>query len=60
MKNSDVAAAAASRLLKDADVAEYINKRMQERSERTEITQDWVLQELRKIASECADCQKWF
>ena len=51
VKNSDVAAAAASRLLKDADVAEYINKRMQERSERTEITQDWVLQELRKIAS---------
>lgn len=51
VKDGDVAAAAASRLLKDKDVAKYIEIRMQERSKRTEITQDWVLEELRKIAS---------
>lgn len=50
VKDGDVAAAAASRLLKIKDVSEYISVRMQERSERTEITQDQVLNELANIA----------
>lgn len=51
IKNDNTAAAAASRLIKEPEVAAYIEKRMQDRQKRTEITQDWVLQELRKIAS---------
>ena len=50
VKDGDTAAAAASRLLKIKDVSEYISVRMQERSERTEITQDRVLNELASIA----------
>lgn len=50
-KSEDVAAAASSRLLRNVKVSEYIDMRMEERSKRTEITQDWVLEELRKIAS---------
>lgn len=51
IKNDNTAAAAASRLMKEPEVAAYIKKRMQDRQKRTEITQDWVLEELRKIAS---------
>lgn len=51
IKNDNTAAAAASRLMKEPEVAAYIEKRMQDRQKRTEITQDWVLEELRKIAS---------
>lgn len=50
VKNDDVAAAAASRLKKEPEVAAYIEKRMKDRQKRTEITQDWVLEELRRIA----------
>ncbi len=49
-KKDETAAANSSRLLRNAKVSEYIQKRMQDREERTEITQDWVLQELYKIA----------
>ena len=51
VKSDDVAAAAASRLKKEPEVAAYIEKRMNDRQKRTEITQDWVLEELRGIAS---------
>lgn len=51
VKNDDVAAAAASRLKKKPEVAAYIEKRMNDRQKRTEITQDWVLEELRSIAA---------
>nr|DAK64469.1 MAG TPA: Terminase small subunit [Caudoviricetes sp.] len=37
-------------MLRNAKVAEYIQKRMQDRQKRTEITQDRVLQELAAIA----------
>lgn len=50
VKKDDVAAAAAARLLRNVKVADYIEKRMQERQERTEITQDRVLEELAAIA----------
>ena len=38
-------------MLRNVKVAEYIQERMKERERRIEITQDWVLEELRKIAS---------
>lgn len=50
IKNDNTAAAAASRLMKDPEVTAYIEKRMKDRQKRTEITQDWVLEELRRIA----------
>lgn len=50
VKNDDTAAAAATRMLRNVKVAEYIQERMQERKKRTEITQDKVLQELAAVA----------
>jgi phage terminase small subunit len=50
VKKDEVAAAAAARLLKNVKVAVYIQKRMEERQKRTEITQDRVLEELAAIA----------
>lgn len=50
-KRDGTAAQAGSRMLRNVKVAAYIDKRMKEREKRTEITQDWVLEELRKIAS---------
>lgn len=50
IKNDDVAAKAGSRLLKNVEVEEYLNKRMKDREKRTEITQDKVLNELAQIA----------
>lgn len=40
VKNDEVAAAAAARLLRNVKVAAYISERMQERQKRTEVTQD--------------------
>jgi len=45
----DAAKVNASRLLTKANVQEYIQDRMKKREQRTEITQDMVLQELAKI-----------
>ena len=42
---------AGQRLLKNVEIQALLQKSMQKRSKRTEITQDWVLEELRKIAS---------
>lgn len=50
VKSDEVARANSSRLLTNANVADYIDKRMQDRQERTEITQDMVLEELAAIA----------
>lgn len=50
-KKDETAAANGSRMLRNDKVAEYVQQRMNDRSKRTEITQDWVLEELRKIAS---------
>lgn len=50
VKNDDTAAAAATRMLRNVKVAEYIQERMQDRQKRTEITQDKVLQELAAVA----------
>ena len=50
VKNDDVAAAAAARLLRNVKVAAYISERMQERQKRTEVTQDRVIEELAAIA----------
>ena len=49
-KSDETAAAAAARLLRNVKVAAYVEKRMQDRQKRTEITQDMVLQELAAIA----------
>lgn len=49
VKNEETAAAAGARLLRNVKVAAYIQKRMKDREQRTEITQDMVLQELAKI-----------
>lgn len=50
VKNDETAAASAARLLRDVKVQEYIDKRMQDRQKRTEITQDMVVKELASIA----------
>ena len=50
VKNDEVAAAAAARLLRNVKVAAYISERMQERQKRTEVTQDRVIEELAAIA----------
>ena len=50
VKKDETAAAAAARMLRNVNVAEYIAERMQARQERTEITQDRVLEELAAIA----------
>ncbi|MBE6058426.1 MAG: terminase small subunit [Clostridium sp.] len=50
IKKDETANAAASRMLRNVKVKEYIDKRMKDREKRTEITQDKVLQELAKIA----------
>lgn len=50
VKNDEVAAAAATRLLRNVKVAAYISERMKERQKRTEVTQDRVIEELAAIA----------
>lgn len=50
VKKDDTAAVNGSKLLRNAKVAEYIQERMQERQQRTEVTQDRVVQELAAIA----------
>ena len=50
IKNDDVAAANASRLLRNAKVKTEIDKRMKDRQERTEVTQDRVVNELANLA----------
>lgn len=49
-KKEETASVNSSRVLRNAKVKEYIDKRMKDRQERTEITQDNVLKELAKIA----------
>ncbi|GAA0122237.1 terminase small subunit [Clostridium faecium] len=51
IKKDETARANGSRLLTNANVKEYIDKRMKDREKRTEITQDFVLKELYAIAS---------
>ena len=50
VKNDETARTNASRLLTNANVKEYLDKRMKDREKRTEITQDKVLAELAQIA----------
>lgn len=49
IKNDETARANSSRLLTNANINDYIQKRMLEREKRTEITQDKVINELAKI-----------
>lgn len=49
-KTDGAAAVCAHKLLRNAKVEEYIEQRMKEREERTEITQDMVVKELASIA----------
>ena len=49
-KKDETAASAAARMLRNVNVAAYVEERMQERQKRTEITQDRVLEELAAIA----------
>lgn len=50
VKKDDTAAVNGSKLLRNTKVAKYIQERMQERQQRTEVTQDRVVQELAAIA----------
>lgn len=50
IKSNEVAAVNASKLLRNAKVAEYIQEHMEERCKRTKIPQDMVVQELAAIA----------
>ena len=50
VKKDETAAAAATRLLKNVNVQKYIQERMHERQQRTEVTQDMVVNELAAIA----------
>ena len=50
VKKDETAAAAAARMLRNVKVQEYISERMQERQQRTEVTQDMVVKELAAIA----------
>lgn len=50
VKKDETAAAAAARALRNVNVAAYVAERMKKRQERTEITQDMVIQELAAIA----------
>lgn len=49
VKRDETAAAAAARMLRNVKVQEYISERMQERQQRTEVTQDMVIKELAAI-----------
>ena len=48
-----VAAAAATRMLTNVNVQAAIEARKQTRVERVELEQDWVVNELRKVAQKC-------
>ncbi|RHW58463.1 terminase small subunit [Clostridium botulinum] len=50
VKKDETARANSSRLLTNANIKSYIDKRMKDREKRTEITQDFVLKELYAIA----------
>lgn len=50
VKKDESAATAGGRLLRNVDVANYIQERMEIRQRRTEVTQDRVIQELAAIA----------
>lgn len=50
VKKDETARANGSRMLTNANVAQYISERMQERQQRTEVTQDMVVKELAAIA----------
>ena len=50
VKTDETAAEAAARMLRNVKVQEYISDRMQERQQRTEVTQDMVVRELAAIA----------
>lgn len=50
VKKDETAAQAGSRLLRNVKVAKYISERIQDRQQRTEITQDMVVKELAAIA----------
>ena len=49
VKKDETARVNSSRLLTNANVVTYVDKRMKDREKRTEITQDMVLKELAKI-----------
>ena len=50
IKSEETAATNGSKLLRNTNVAEEIQKRMDERAKRTEITQDKVLKEIARLA----------
>lgn len=51
VKNADVAAAAASRLLRDVNVAEAVRLGLEARAAKVEVSSDFVLSQLLKLAS---------
>lgn len=58
-KKDETAAQAGSRLLRNVKVQQYIKEKMEEREQRTEVTQDMVIKELAAIAfSKASDYAK--
>ena len=53
VKNDDTAAVMASRLLRNDKVQKAIEKAQTKRIERTEITQDYVLNNIKKVVERC-------
>ncbi len=53
VKSEDVAAATASKLLRNAKVQKAIQEAQNKLSERTEITQDYVLTNIKKVIERC-------
>ena len=51
VKKEETASANSSRLLRNAKVESYLKERMKDREQRTEITQDWVLERLKTVAN---------
>lgn len=51
VKKEETAATAGSRILRNVKVESYLKERMKDREQRTEITQDWVLERLKTVAN---------
>jgi len=51
VKKEETAATAGSRMLRNVNVESYLKERMKDREQRTEITQDWVLERLKTVAN---------
>lgn len=56
-KKNQSAEANSSRLLKQCYVQEYIEKRQKELQEKTQVTQEWVIEHLKEVVNRCMQHQ---